>query len=549
MSDIEIARKAKPLHIAQVAAKIGISEEDLEFYGKHKTKISLEPGEAKGRLVLVTAINPTPLGEGKTTISIGLADGLSRLGEKVCLTLRQPSLGPVFGVKGGATGGGYAQVIPMEDINLHFTGDFHAITTANNLLSAMIDNHIKQGNELGIQTVEWRRCLDMNDRALREVDVALGGEINGIPRRDGFVITAASEIMAILCLSENLKDLKRRLANIIVGYDKDGNTVKAGQLNAADAMAIVLKDAIKPNLAQTLEGTPAVIHGGPFANIAHGCNSVRATKLALSLADIVVTEAGFGAELGAEKFLNIKCRKAGLKPSAAVLVATARALKYNGGCPKEETNKENLGALKKGIVNLEGHIANLKRFGLPVVVAVNRFITDTEAELALIKTAAEGLGAKAFVAECWAKGGEGCLELAAEIARLCKTSTPSLPLFSYAEEDGIDKKIEAVAKNLYGAGNIIYTPEAKEKLDKINASEYKTYPVCIAKTQYSFSADPNLLGRPTGFDFVVRDLLIRAGSEFIVAVCGSILLMPGLPKVPAAARMTITDDGEIDGLF
>jgi formate--tetrahydrofolate ligase len=552
MTDIEIARRAKPYPITEIAKKLAIPEDKLELYGKYKAKLDIEPGFPKGRLVLVTAINPTPFGEGKTTISVGLSDSLSRIGEKVCLALREPSLGPVFGVKGGATGGGYAQVIPMEDINLHFTGDFHAITAANNLLSALIDNHIKQGNELhlDINRIEWRRCMDMNDRALREIDCALGGDINGTPRRDGFVITAASEIMAILCLSENLSDLKRRLGNIVVGYDMDGAPVRAKNLKAADAMAILLKDAIKPNLVQTLEATPAIIHGGPFANIAHGCNSVRATKLAMSLADIVVTEAGFGAELGAEKFIDIKCRKSNLKPSAVVLVATARALKYNGGCPKEAINKENLSALANGFVNLAGHLDNLRnKFGIPAVVAINRFTTDSDAEIEYIRTEVEKLGSKAFVAECWGKGGGGCIELAQEIARICKSGEPQTPRFTYALNASFEEKIEAVAKKIYGAGNIIYTPEAKEKLAALNGSEFSAFPICIAKTQYSFSADPAALGRPQGFDFVVRDISLRAGSEFVVVVCGSILLMPGLPKEPAAVKMTIDSEGVIEGLF
>ena len=553
LTDIEIARRVTPQPISRIAIKLGIDEAHIELYGKHKAKLTKEPSsETKGRLILVTAINPTPFGEGKTTVSVGLADGLSRIGEKVCLALREPSLGPVFGVKGGATGGGYAQVIPMEDINLHFTGDFHAITTANNLLSALIDNHIKQGNELdlNLDRIEWQRCLDMNDRALRVIDCALGGDINGIPRKDGFVITAASEIMAILCLSENLSDLKRRLGNIVIGYDNKGAIVRAKQLNAADPMAIVLKDALYPNLVQTLEATPAIIHGGPFANIAHGCNSVRATKLALSLADIVVTEAGFGAELGAEKFFDIKCRNSHLKPSAVVLVVTARALKYNGGCPKENINAQNIEALEKGIVNLAGHIHNLKdHFGMPVVVAINRFTTDTDAEISTIQKEAEKLGAKAFVAECWAHGGAGCEGLAQEVASLCKSKEPASPTFTYSLDADIESKIEAIATKIYGAGKIIYTPEAKAKSELINQSEFRNLPVCIAKTQYSFSADPALLGRPQGFDFTVRDLYVRAGSEFIVAVCGNILLMPGLPKTPAAVKMTISDDGVIEGLF
>lgn len=552
MSDIQIARQATPKHISEIAAKLGIGDNELELYGKYKAKIAIEPSASKGKLVLVTAVNPTPFGEGKTTVSVGLADGLSRMGKNVCLTLREPSLGPVFGVKGGATGGGYAQVIPMEDINLHFTGDFHAITAADNLLSALIDNHIKQGNEqkLDLDRIEWRRCLDINDRALRQIDCALGGEINGIPRKDGFVITAASEIMAILCLAENLDDLKRRLGNIIIGYDTEGNPVKASALKAADAMAILLKDAIKPNLVQTLEGTPAIIHGGPFANIAHGCNSIRATKLALGLADIVVTEAGFGAELGAEKFFDIKCRAGNLRPSAVVLVVTARALKYNGGCDKAAINSEDTASLAKGIVNLAGHIKNLQEgFGVPTIVAINRFSSDTNAELEFIRSSAQQLGAQAYIAECWAHGGGGCKDLVQQIAQICEHSTLGSIRYAYPLEAGFKQKIEAVAQKIYGAGKVIYTPAADAKLAELDASTYRNFPVCIAKTQYSFSDNAALLGRPQGFDFTVRDVYIRAGAEFVVAVCGNILLMPGLPKEPAAVKMTISGEGIIEGLF
>lgn len=548
MTDIEIARSYKMKPIEEIAKKLDIQDENLERYGKYKAKVTTPIVEdSNAKLILVTAINPTPYGEGKTTVSIGLADGMQITGRKVALALREPSLGPVFGIKGGATGGGYSQVVPMEDINLHFNGDFHAITAANNLLSALIDNHIKQGNELRLKEITWRRTLDCNDRALRTIEIALGGEVNGTPRLDGFDITAASEIMAVLCLSRNLNDLKRRLGNIIIGYNEDGETVFARDLRAENAMAILLSDALYPNLVQTLAGTPAFVHGGPFANIAHGCNTIIATRTAMSLADYVVTEAGFGAELGAEKFFDIKCRTAGLNPSAVVLVVTARAMKYNGYASKEEVNRPNMDALAKGIVNMVGHIENLKKFGLPLVVAINKFTTDTEEELNFIKDTATANGAQAIVVEAWAKGGEGCKELADAVVSACENDS-TLKL-TYANEDTIEEKINAVAKKIYGAGNVVFSDKAREQLKKIEASDYAKYPVCIAKTQYSFSQDATLLGRPTGFEFLVRELLVRGGAEFIVAVCGNIMLMPGLPKVPNAVNMTIDEDRNITGLF
>ncbi len=548
MTDIEIANLYTMKPIVNIAAKLGVAEDSIEQYGRYKAKITPPLDlKTKGKLIFVTAVNPTPYGEGKTTVSVGLSDGLSLTGRKTCLALREPSLGPVFGIKGGATGGGYSQVVPMEDINLHFTGDFHAVTAANNLLSALIDNHIKQGNSLNIKNVSWRRTMDCNDRALRTVEVALGGEVNGVPRTDGFDITAASEIMAVLCLSNDLTDLKRRLGNIIIGNEADGKDIYAKDLKAENAMAILLKDAIKPNLVQTLGGTPALIHGGPFANIAHGCNSVLATKTALHYADYVVTEAGFGAELGAEKFVDIKCRTANLKPSAVVLVVTARALKYNGGAAKDEVNRTNLDALKKGLCNLEGHIQNIKKYGVPVVVAINHFVTDTVEELYAIKFAAENLGVKAVVTNAWADGGKGCVELANEVAALCEIE--SKLNFVYPVDAAMEEKISAIALNLYGAGRVVYSDEAKITLDSLKGSEYEHYPVCIAKTQYSFSPDAKLLGRPTGFDLYVRELKVRGGAEFVVAVCGNIMLMPGLSAHPNAENMTIGADGKISGLF
>ncbi len=551
LSDIEIARSVKALPITEVAAKLGISEEETECYGKTKAKLDLKPRPKRGKLILVTAINPTPYGEGKTTVSIGLADGLQKIGKSVCLALREPSLGPVFGLKGGATGGGRAQVIPMEEINLHFNGDFHAITTANNLLSAMIDNHIKQGLEPKIdpERVVWKRCMDMNDRALRDIECGRGGAVNGVPRNDGFNITAASEIMAVLCLSKDLADMKRRLGNILIGYSTDGSAVFARDVKAADAMAISLKEALKPNLVQTLEGTPAIIHGGPFANIAHGCNSVIATKAALSLSDYTVTEAGFGADLGAEKFFDIKCRLNGFDPDCVVLVATCRSLKYNGGVSKEDIGKPNLSGLKTGMVNMLGHIANIQNvFGKKVVVAVNKFVTDSEEELGCIVSAAEAVGAKAVVTEGWEKGGEGCKALAETVAQEVESNTARLK-FSYDLDMSVEEKITAVATKVYGAGKVVLSDAAKKRIEEIESLGFQNYPVCIAKTQYSFSQDATKLGRPTGYEFYVRDIEIRSGSEFLVVVAGDIMLMPGLPKVPAAANMKIEDDGTVYGLF
>ncbi|MCL2630425.1 MAG: formate--tetrahydrofolate ligase [Firmicutes bacterium] len=542
MKDIEIARSVQLKPIAKIAVALKIPKGDIEFYGKYKAKVLTEPKKKpKGKLILVTAVNPTPFGEGKTTVSVGLADGISEIGKNVCLALREPSLGPVFGVKGGAAGGGRAQVAPMEDINLHFTGDFHAITSANNLLSSLIDNHIKQGNELGLDLnrIEWKRCLDLNDRALRVVQVGGGGEVNGIPREDGFNITAASEIMAILCLSGNMGELKQRLGNILVGYNQKGEAVLARDLQAENAMAILLKDAIFPNLVQTLEGTPAILHGGPFANIAHGCNSIRATKLAMSLSNYTVTEAGFGADLGAEKFFNIKCRTAGLNPDAVVLVATVRALKHNGES----------GGLQEGVKNMQGHIENLtKNFNVKTIVAINRFVTDTDQEIAIIKASAESAGVKAVVANCWAEGGKGCTELATEVVKLADSEPKKLNL-TYATKDKVSAKIVAIATKIYGASKVIFSEQAKKKLDLINKLGYGSLPICIAKTQYSFSQDPKLLNRPKGFDFTVRDIQIRAGSGFLVIVAGDIMLMPGLSKIPSAVKMTIDESGKIDGLF
>ncbi|MDE6474844.1 MAG: formate--tetrahydrofolate ligase [Clostridia bacterium] len=550
-SDIEIANSVKLLPITEVAKKLDIQDDDLELYGKYKAKISKKPSPKTKNLVLVTAINPTAFGEGKTTTSIGLADGMSKLGKKVCLALREPSLGPVFGIKGGATGGGMAQIAPMEDINLHFTGDMHAITTANNLISAILDNHLMQGNELDIDVdnIIWKRCMDMNDRALRYIEVGQGGAKNGVPRKDGFNITAASEIMAILCLSKDMADLKLRLGNIIVAYDKKGNAVTAKDLGVVDAAAIVLKDALKPNLVQTLEGTPAIVHGGPFANIAHGCNTIIATKLAMSLADYVITEAGFGADLGAEKFLDIKCRVADIEPKAVVLVATVRALKYNGGIKKEDVAKEDLSALKKGMPNLVGHIRNLRDvYGANVVVAVNKFITDTDEEIKMIEDACKAEGAVCALCECWAKGGEGSVELAKAV--LEAIDKPSKLKYSYDLDMSVEDKIFAVASKVYGASAVEYSDIAKESIAKINRLGKGNLPICIAKTQYSFSDDMTKLGRPTGFTMTVRDVEIRGGAGFLVVVCGSIMLMPGLGKKPSALGMTIdADTNEIKGLF
>ncbi len=553
LSDIEIAQGAKMLPIKEVAKSLDISEDDLEFYGKYKAKLSEElidrvKDRPDGKLILVTAINPTPAGEGKTTTSVGLGQAMPLIGKKAIIALREPSLGPVFGIKGGAAGGGYAQVVPMEDINLHFTGDMHAITAANNLLCALLDNHLQQGNLLGIdqRRILFKRCLDMNDRALRYVNVGLGGKVNGIPREDGFQITVASEVMAILCLCADVADLKRRLGNILVAYTYDGKPVFARDLKAEGAMAALLKDAIKPNLVQTLENTPAIMHGGPFANIAHGCNSVRATKLALKLADYCITEAGFGSDLGAEKFLDIKCRLAGLAPSAIVIVATVRALKYNGGVAKADLKAENVEALSKGIVNLGAHIENMKKFGVPVVVAINRFGDDSDAELKYIADYCEELGADFALSEVFAKGGEGGRELAEKVVAACEKEANFAPI--YDAELSVKEKITAIAKTIYGAEGVNFTAAAEKNIAEIEELG-KGMPVCIAKTQYSLSDDEKALGRPTGFTITVREVKISAGAGFIVALTGSIMTMPGLPKVPAANNIDVTDDGKITGLF
>ena len=552
-TDIEIAQSAQMLPIAEVAARAGIDESLLEYYGKVKAKIDVVPlrdRPRKGKLILVTAINPTPAGEGKTTTSVGLADALKKLDKNVLLCLREPSLGPVFGVKGGAAGGGYAQVVPMEDINLHFTGDFHAIGAANNLLAAMLDNHIQQGNALGIdpKQITWKRAVDMNDRQLRHIVDGLGGKIQGVPREDGFEITVASEIMAVLCLASDITDLKARLARIIVGYTYDGKPVTAADLKAQGAMAALLKDALKPNLVQTLEGTPAFIHGGPFANIAHGCNSVTATRMALKLGDYAVTEAGFAADLGAEKFLDIKCRLAGLRPSAVVIVATVRALKYHGGVPKAELNHENLEALERGLPNLLQHVDNIKNvFGLPCVVAINAFPTDTRAELDLVEAKCSELGVNVALSEVWAKGGEGGKALAQEVVRLCEQ--PSDFKFSYDLDTSIEQKLETICKRIYHADGVALTPNAKKQAKQLTDLGFGGLPICMAKTQYSFSDDPALLGAPKGFEVTVRNLKISAGAGFIVALTGDIMTMPGLPKVPAAERIDVDENGVISGLF
>ena len=546
-SDIEIAREVTLRPIMEIAAKLGLTEDDIEQYGKYKAKVTRKPDGIKGKLILVTAINPTPLGEGKTTVSIGLADAFTLMGKKCCLALREPSLGPVFGIKGGATGGGYSQVLPMEDINLHFTGDLHAITAANNLLAALIDNHIKFGNELGIKTISFRRAMDMNERSLRKIILCAKGGADGEPHEGGFDITAASEVMTTLCLSENVVDLKRRLASIIVGYTEAGKAVTAGDLGAEESMAILLKDAIKPNLVQTIGGTPAFIHGGPFANIAHGCNSVIATKTALSLSDITVTEAGFGADLGAEKFLDIKCRKANLQPAAVVLVATVRALKYNGGVDKSELTHEDLTALEKGIVNLGAHIDNLTGvFNVPLVVSINKFASDTDAEIAFVQKYCAEKGVKAVVNECFMKGGEGALDLAGEVLA---ASEKGYDLhYTYEMTDPLKVKIEKVAKRIYGAAEVTFSDVAAAKLAAAEEQGFGAFPVCIAKTQYSLSPDQKALGRPTGFTFPVTDVTVRGGAGFVVVECGSVMLMPGLPKEPNAYKMTINEDGVIDGL-
>lgn len=554
-TDIQIAQEANMLPIRDVAAKYGIGEDDLELYGKYKAKFSDEllkeiENRPDGKLVLVTAINPTPAGEGKTTTSIGLAQALAKLDKKCLLALREPSLGPCFGIKGGAAGGGYAQVVPMEDLNLHFTGDFHAITSANNLLAAMLDNHIQQGNELLIDTrqVIWKRCLDMNDRALRNIVIGLGKKADGFVREDHFVITVATEIMAILCLAENMADLKERLSKIIVAYDLDGNPVTAGQLKAVGAMAALLKDAIKPNLIQTLENTGAIVHGGPFANIAHGCNSVRATKSALKLADIVITEAGFGADLGAEKFMDIKCRMADLKPDAVVLVATVRALKYNGGVPKDQLSTENLDALAKGICNLEKHIENLQKFGVPIVVTLNSFITDTQAEYEYIRNFCEERGCEFALSEVWAKGGEGGIALAEKVLNTLENKESNFHVL-YPDDMPLKEKINTIAKEIYGADGVNFDPAASKMLDKLTDLGFGNLPVCMAKTQYSLSDDQTKLGRPEGFNINVRDVFVNAGAGFVVALTGAIMTMPGLPKKPAAFGIDVDDDGKITGLF
>ena len=553
-SDIEIAQEAQMVHIREVAAKLDIPEDDLELYGKYKAKLSDElirrvSDRKDGKLILVTAINPTPAGEGKTTTSVGLGEAFGRLGKRAVIALREPSLGPCFGIKGGAAGGGYAQVVPMEDLNLHFTGDFHAITSANNLLAALLDNHIQQGNELGIdpRQIVWKRCMDMNDRVLRNIVVGLGSKMDGMVREDHFVITVASEIMAILCLADDMHDLKRRLGRIIVAYTFDGKPVTADDLKATGAMAALLKDALKPNLIQTLEHTPAIVHGGPFANIAHGCNSVRATKLALKLGDYCITEAGFGSDLGAEKFFDIKCRYAGLKPSAVVLVATARALKYNGGVPKTETAHENLEALKKGIINLGAHIDNMRKYGVPVVVAINRFHTDSDAELQFIEDYCREHNAEFALSEVFAKGGEGGIELAEKVCKAAEQGSDFQPL--YDTDLTIKEKLNRIATEIYGASEVVFTKKAETSLQAIAALGGDTLPVCVAKTQYSLSDDPTLLGRPEGFKITIKDLRLSNGAGFVVAYAGDIMIMPGLPKVPAANKIDVDNNGVVSGLF
>ena len=553
-SDIEIAQETELLPIEEVAAKIGLTRKDLELYGNYKAKLDyteLSKKEDKAKLILVTAITPTPAGEGKTTTVVGLGDALNRIGKKTVIALREPSLGPVFGVKGGAAGGGYAQVVPMEDINLHFTGDFHAIGAANNLLAAMIDNHIFQGNALGldVRKITWKRCVDMNDRQLRSIVCGIGSRVNGIPREDGFDITVASEIMAILCLSKDITDLKERLSKIIVGYTRDDKPVTAGQLNAQGAMAALLKDAIKPNIVQTLEHNPALIHGGPFANIAHGCNSITATKLALKLGDYVVTEAGFGADLGAEKFLDIKSRKAGLRPDAVVIVATVKALKMHGGVPKTELGAKNLEALEKGIPNLLKHIENITQvYGLPAVVAINRFPNDDEEELKLIETKCKELGVNVALSEVWGKGSEGGVELAKEVVRLAETAENNFR-FAYDDDMSIEEKINAIVTKVYGGEGTDFTPAARKEMARLEELGFGKYPICMAKTQYSFSDDATKMGRPTGFRITVRNMKVSAGAGFIVVLTGDVMTMPGLPKVPAAEKVDVDANGKISGLF
>ena len=555
MTDIEIAQAAEMKPITQVAEKLGIGMDDLELYGKYKAKLSDDylrniENNPKGKLVLVTAINPTPAGEGKTTVSVGLGEAFNMLGKKTLIALREPSLGPCFGVKGGAAGGGYSQVVPMEDLNLHFTGDFHAITSANNLLAALLDNHIQQGNELRIDTrqVVWKRCVDMNDRALRNIVIGMGNKMDGVVREDHFVITVASEIMAILCLAKDMDDLKKRLGRIIVAYDMDNQPVTAADLNAVGAMAALLKDAMQPNLIQTLEHNPALIHGGPFANIAHGCNSVRATNAALRMADYVITEAGFGADLGAEKFFDIKCRLAGLKPDAVVLVATIKALKYNGGVPKTEVTQPNMEALKKGIVNLEKHIENIQKYKVPVVVTLNAFVTDTEEEIAFVKEFCESRECEFALADVWAKGGEGGVALAEKVLKTLEEKESNFEPI-YKDDASLKEKIETVAKEIYGADGVSYSPAAEKQLEKLTQLGFGNMPVCMAKTQYSLSDDPALLGRPEGFTVQVREVYVSAGAGFVVVLTGAVMTMPGLPKKPAAFSIDVTKDGMITGLF
>lgn len=555
LTDIQIAQGCKMLHISEIAEKLGIGEEDLELYGKYKAKLSEDlwdkvKNNPEGKLILVTAINPTPAGEGKTTTTVGLGQSMSKIGKNAVIALREPSLGPVMGIKGGAAGGGYSQVVPMEDINLHFTGDMHAITAANNLLSAAIDNHLQQGNLLSIdpRQIIWKRCMDMNDRALRKVIVGLGGKMNGFPREDGFNITVASEVMAILCLASDIKDLKARLGRIIIGYNYTGNPVTAGDIKVDGAMTLLLKDAIKPNLVQTLEGTPAIMHGGPFANIAHGCNSVTATKLALKLSDYVITEAGFGADLGAEKFFDIKCRFAGLKPDAVVLVATIRALKYNGGVKKEYLKEENIEALSKGFANAEKHIENLRKFRVPVIVAINHFDTDTEKEIQLVYDRCSSLGIEVAFSDVFLKGGDGGVELAEKLTALIDTTASNFaPIYDSALS--IKDKVQTIVSEIYGGNNVVYTAAAEKSILKIEEMGLDKLPVCMAKTQYSLSDNPALLGRPTGFDVTVKEVSISAGAGFIVVLTGDIMTMPGLPKVPAAEKIDIQEDGTIVGLF
>ena len=554
-TDIQIAQEAEMMHIRDVAGTIGITEDELEFYGKYKAKLSDElwdriKDNEDGKLVLVTAINPTPAGEGKTTTTVGLGEAMAKLGKKALIALREPSLGPCFGIKGGAAGGGYAQVVPMEDLNLHFTGDFHAITSANNLLAAMLDNHIQQGNALRIdpRQVLWKRCLDMNDRVLRNIVVGLGNKMDGMVREDHFVITVASEIMAILCLANDLADLKRRLGKIIVAYNFNGDPVTADDLKATGAMAALLKDAIKPNIIQTLEHTPALVHGGPFANIAHGCNSVRATRMALKLSDITITEAGFGADLGAEKFFDIKCRMAGLKPDAVVLVATVRALKYNGGVAKSDLAEENLEALAKGIVNLEKHIENIQKYGVPVIVTLNSFVTDTDAENEYIRKFCEERGCEFALSEVWEKGGEGGIALAEKVLETLETKESGFHTL-YGDDLSLKEKIETISREIYGARGVVYEPAAERQIAKIESMGFGSFPICMAKNQYSLSDDAKKLGRPENFDIHIREVYVSAGAGFVVALTGAVMTMPGLPKVPAANGIDVTDDGKITGLF